>query len=464
MDARQSTIEYVRKQDDKRPESITRQSSYIKIYNALLDKETILESTGKLGRGTYGQVRQFENPAEDTTVVAIKKPRSHHIEHEFEKDMLEQQDRARNELLFTQRAYPGDGPFQLFEFIDIDTTNSHYRYDSRLMLPFRDGSTLYAAAASLRPQRDILFYIFYRIAKEVNRLHQECSIIHGDLSAGNIIISPELTVKIIDFSFACTTGSRITTFELEPNQKTYIAPERINAKRSVKGHPLQDVYTLAVVFKQIYQMVFDFADQLRFLQHFPCIENFITDGLNNNPSARQSLPELIANMQKQMFMPKMMTYAYLAKKTELRLLLGPEQFMENREEIYQSLINLLERKHTNEAHLIIHQLHKVAQAPRDKAILDLFTYIIYSIQDVARIHTSGFRQALRHRLIEDLLIALKLVKLVVNQSSIVVTPSLNFEIYSASSLKEIYRSLIDAGCIVQQRLDLDSEDLTCVFN
>lgn len=451
MDARVPIITYTRKKHDKRH---GRKSSYVEVYNTLLKQTSVYEPAQKLGRGTYGIAHEFKE-INGNDGFAVKKPRASHALMENAEDRRLHQLKTRNEILCTQRAYPGDGPYELFEFDEDLNTADPILYDYRMILPFREGQNLHDACL-LKPHPDLLFYAFYRILKEAHRLHTRCHLVHGDLSPGNIIVSSKLSVKFVDFYFAYSVGANASIFILDDDIKTYIAPERINASEPVIGDATQDVYTLAHTFKTAYQLALPFKAQIEFLRKYPCIDKFITEGLSLDPTQRPSIADTLKAMKADVFIPKLLAYAQACKKTEVRYMLHPDNFELKRHEIYECILSLFKHKYLYEAERMIYLLQKMEMAPRDKAMLDLLYYILHVTQHMNKLHCNLYHQSHKTQLMESMMVSLKLAKLALPACHEPIPESLAAKIGKQPGLSDIYQALILTDCITLKKIGMDN--------
>lgn len=84
-----------------------------------------------------------------------------------------------------------------------------------------------------------------QITEAVEAAHNE-KIIHRDLKPGNIMITPDNMVKVLDFGLAfSSTGERLTKTNTVMGTMEYISPEQAEGKPLT---PASDIYSLGVIF------------------------------------------------------------------------------------------------------------------------------------------------------------------------------------------------------------------------
>ncbi len=90
--------------------------------------------------------------------------------------------------------------------------------------------------------------IIFQVAQGLKRAHEK-NIIHRDIKPGNIIITNEGEVKIVDFGLAKLAGEKLTESFSTKGTIAYMAPEVI---RGVAADSRSDIWSLGVV---LYEMV-----------------------------------------------------------------------------------------------------------------------------------------------------------------------------------------------------------------
>jgi serine/threonine protein kinase len=84
-----------------------------------------------------------------------------------------------------------------------------------------------------------------QITEAVGAAHDE-NIIHRDLKPGNIMITPEGTVKVLDFGLAFSSDEeRLTKTDAVMGTMEYLSPEQAEGKTSTRA---SDIYSLGIIF------------------------------------------------------------------------------------------------------------------------------------------------------------------------------------------------------------------------
>ena len=152
------------------------------------------------------------------------------------------------------------------------------------------------------------------VAKEMQRIHQESGVIHGDAGSRNIMVDPKHPEKIhfLDFGFAYPADG-LAKVNYESNDSASdltscdMAPERI-PNRKLKARPVQDVYSLAKTLNKLIKRR-DPEWKQAFSDQFPSVKNFIRNGILNwqkRPNLETFIQHLESNLDWKANLPENM--------------------------------------------------------------------------------------------------------------------------------------------------------------
>jgi serine/threonine-protein kinase len=112
----------------------------------------------------------------------------------------------------------------LIEIYDCRLKRSWFKLNGvELLMEFVDGRTLDELEC---PERSQLVLIFIHVASALNHMHRR-GVYHGDLKPGNIMLSRDGKVKVIDFGTAWIRGEAKHRIQGTPQ---YMAPEQASEK------------------------------------------------------------------------------------------------------------------------------------------------------------------------------------------------------------------------------------------
>lgn len=89
--------------------------------------------------------------------------------------------------------------------------------------------------------------VMLQLAEGISACHER-NIIHRDLKPGNIIITPEGLVKILDFGIAKTQAS-LTKTGMTVGTPEYMSPEQCVGSKNISGK--SDIYSLGIIFWEL---------------------------------------------------------------------------------------------------------------------------------------------------------------------------------------------------------------------
>jgi serine/threonine protein kinase len=298
---------------------------YVVFYTAAKDTEAVVvldTFTGnretfhpekRMGAGGFGSVMKFTF---GTQMFAVKKPKHDWIkmrEDQSDIDAYKNHKKwMKHEYKYLSIAYPDNGPYVLQQLRDIKKNLRRYSY--RLIMPVVPGKELEKHQKAFR-RADQIAVAFLRIAEEIQRIHN-LGIIHGDIRTGNILIEPtkingkeDISVHLLDFYMAHKIGKNAP---FDDSNNPYVAPERL--RWDVAGHPSQDVFSLAITFKDALSEIrrADKTIDSQLDKHFPAIKDLIKRGQSISISHRPSLPEFISTLRQQL-------HAYKAPTTTMNI-------------------------------------------------------------------------------------------------------------------------------------------------
>lgn len=280
--------------------------SYVDITDTLNRETKRFQFSKNLGEGTYGYVRLFVNGDDKIAVKALKEDevKARHEEklrHLTKKEVAELQENMTSEMTYLQESYPDQGYYWLGHYAEHEKDKNGFLYDCRMIQPFISGKKLDEFASSIDAPEELAL-LMLRVAEELNRIHVDAGIIHGDAGARNIMVTrnedDDFDVHFLDFGLAYRAdGYAKVNYEKDsPSDTTSgdLAPERF-PNRKLKARPAQDVYALAKTFRKLIKKR-DPDWQQDFYSKFPVINNFIKSGIRDWKE-RPDLQEFIHNLQ-----------------------------------------------------------------------------------------------------------------------------------------------------------------------
>lgn len=238
-----------------------------------------------LGEGGMGTVFLGER-ADLGSVAAIKILRDAWISparrerFSAEQRTLARLDHPNIARLLDADTLPDGTPFFVMEYVDGAPLDEHYCDRHECLIPER-----------LR--------LFRSVCEAVQFAHQH-AIIHRDLKPSNILVTPEGTVKLLDFGIAKHLDSLdavadLTRTGLRLMTPAYASPEQIRGERAALH---TDVYSLGVVLYQLLtgRLPFDISDHtsaeaaLLLVERDPVRPSLVARRvMENSPHARQLL-------------------------------------------------------------------------------------------------------------------------------------------------------------------------------
>ncbi|MEM0911773.1 MAG: serine/threonine-protein kinase, partial [Pseudomonadota bacterium] len=129
------------------------------------------------------------------------------------------------------------------QFYDGGETEDGLPY---FIMEYVKGQSLHHYLHASEPNRDTYFNLFDQICNGVAHAHKNL-IIHRDLAPGNVLVSDEGEVKIIDFGVSHTIGS--LTMEAQPSKAHtagFTSPERLAGHMATT---ISDIYSLGELLK-----------------------------------------------------------------------------------------------------------------------------------------------------------------------------------------------------------------------
>lgn len=423
----------------RRDSGMAKSPSTIEILDALNGTPiTTLKSANALGKGSYASVRRFSN---NDISLAVKKPRRHSRACQSQDFVIGSSIEVNAEFYFLQKAYPDEYPYELFEYSEDNPAPDEsfpFIHDYRMIIPFVPGCTLQNFMDTLH-DFDSLAIVILNIALELQRIH-DLGIVHGDISPRNIMVLPDLSIHFIDFDFAYFKTELATVAEVKNIETCYFAPERLNTKMC-PAHTSQDIYSLAYAMNLSVKRMRETVKQLEFIEKFPTIMTFISDGLSHAPEDRQPLSRLIESLSNTLFTPRL-KHALQTNITKLYPTLIDDYIEKHTEtELHQLLHSLCINKQYESAQRLIDHVHINSPDEYLNPMYELFSLMIELGKRLPTLYSSQYHAATRAQVSKSLLTCFNLADVVIKHTDTLCSAALHHEILKTPALKEIYKDL-----------------------
>lgn len=266
---------------------VDREAKTLSVFNPVRD----------LGAGHYGKVRLLQSDAgQKLRVKSLKQD----VEYDEPNQYTEYSKDVADETQFNAEAYPEDIALY-YEYAIWSTSQSNQRvYTNRQIASYFEGEL--AGDFLSKSQCPRLFArVVLRLVEELQKRFHDRNIIHGDIREANILIrmeNNEIFVRYIDLGLSYyITSAEAVTFKAK-YKNSYICPERFFQHPNLpKPHPNQDIYSLGYMFNEILKV--HPVEQLLFM-YFPCIEEFISVALKDDPSERPNLKSFHQKLSEQL--------------------------------------------------------------------------------------------------------------------------------------------------------------------
>lgn len=271
------------------PAKPKRTISFLNVTDTKTKQTKRFDFSKNLGEGTYGYVRMFVNGEDKIAVKALKEFKEkdgtvcddlHHLSKE---EAAEWQRDMDSEFTLMREAYPAEPYFSIHHYQEREKNKDGFIYDCRMTMPFISGMKLPDFANNQIKDPREMAKLMLRVTQELQRLHVETGIIHGDAGGRNIMVNQDgddYDIHLLDFGMAYRIdGYAKTNYEKASSPDTTssdMAPERLPNRR-LKARPSQDVYSLAKTLGKLIKHR-DHAWQQNFIETFPVIHQFIKDG------------------------------------------------------------------------------------------------------------------------------------------------------------------------------------------
>ncbi|UCC71460.1 MAG: serine/threonine protein kinase [Gemmatimonadota bacterium] len=193
---------------------------------------------------------------------------------------------------------------------DAGRTEEGLPYFVMELLEGTDLSDVLGASGSLAPSRAVRYVL--QVCEGLVYAHAR-DIVHRDIKPANLLITPEDTIKIVDFGIAKLVGSQITGTGVSLGTPLYMAPEQVAGKTVdhradifavggvlytlISGHPPFEAPTLGGICHKIESEAPQPFARLGIDVH-PRLEAIILEALEKDPEERyQSAAELAADLR-----------------------------------------------------------------------------------------------------------------------------------------------------------------------
>src|SRR3990167_510272 len=168
-------------------------TSYVDITDTKTKETKRFQFSKNLGEGTYGYVRLFVNGDDKIAVKAlkedeksIKEGKEEKLRHITKQEVGDLEESMTSEKALMSEAYPDQLYYWVGHYPLPEKNNKGFLYDCRMIQPFIEGQKLDDLAKEIDDPEELAL-LMLRVAEELNRIHVEAGIIHGDAGARNII-------------------------------------------------------------------------------------------------------------------------------------------------------------------------------------------------------------------------------------------------------------------------------------
>jgi tetratricopeptide (TPR) repeat protein/tRNA A-37 threonylcarbamoyl transferase component Bud32 len=256
---------------------------------------------GRLGEGGMGVVYKAED-------LRLKRP----VALKFLPPHLEADESARKRFVHEAQAASALEHPNICSVYEIDTTPEGQTF---IAMPCYEGQTLRERLSEGPLPLDEALDIASQVAGGLSRAHEK-GITHRDIKPGNLLVTPDGVVKVMDFGLAKLAGAtRMTRTGMTVGTVAYMSPEQAKGEESDQR---TDVWSLGVVLyemltgklpfrgdvdqAQVYSILNEDPDRVRTHRgEVPIeIENIIERALEKSPDKRfQGIDEMLADLKRE---------------------------------------------------------------------------------------------------------------------------------------------------------------------
>jgi len=188
----------------------------------------------KLGEGGMGVVYKAEDTKLHRT-VALKFLPQNKFSSKTDSARFEREAQAAATLHHPNIA-------TIFEFNEFENASSHTT-EAFIAMEYVEGTTLQDIIKSGPISLDLVASIVHQLATALNTAHRK-NIIHQDLKPGNIIVTPDSVVKILDFGLAKFAGSVSSKDRVMAGTISYMSPEQLQGTHIDRR---TDIWSLGII-------------------------------------------------------------------------------------------------------------------------------------------------------------------------------------------------------------------------
>ncbi len=449
---------------------LTRQPSNIVMKNKEGVELTFTSETC-IGRGSHAAMLRFSqiNPPLHSQPItfAVRKPHGNLTYHKTYEEQIAFIERERRALEFRKAIYPHEAPYKFFSSTKIrSAADTDYPFHTTVRTVFPEIKNADTFEVFLQKNRDydLLALVIYKILIELQRIHDVVNILHGDISARNILIDrTDFTIHFIDLTFGyskdedatigyCNTLKELSDCYFAPERKTLTDDEkqRLNLDADsflpCPAHPSQDVYSVAIMLEDAISKLHKQPEKSLFMNSYHCIIEFIALG-KNNPTERPSLASIINALEPLLFMANLKYNLINLNTRALTPLLDKLLAEYSEPDIYRVLYTLCRNEEYLCIRSVVDYLCMKKAGDRMTSILSLFSHLARCEKRTTNIANNFFSANDRLSMIKEINLTFELADMITHNRDKTCSFASYEAIQKLPTLQSIFEDLVNDGHI-----------------